>query len=142
MMAAVRGRDTRPELFLRKSLHRLGFRYRLQAKELPGKPDLVFPRYRAVLFAHGCFWHMHDCPLFKWPSTREEFWKSKLEANRTRDERNTAALADLGWRVGIVWECSLKGPTRRDSEEVIKQCADWLCSSRDSLAIAGYNIGK
>lgn len=141
-MSAIRGRDTRPELFLRKSLHRRGFRYRLHGRDLPGRPDLVFPRYRAVLFAHGCFWHMHDCHLFRWPSTRQEFWKTKLEANRSRDDRNLAALARDGWRIGVVWECSLKGPARHDPEEVVDQCAEWLCSDRDSLEIAGYNDRK
>lgn len=141
-MSAIRGRNTRPELFLRKSLHRRGFRYRLHARDLPGRPDLVFPRYKAVLFAHGCFWHMHDCHLFKWPSTRQEFWKTKLEANRSRDDRNIAALTRAGWRIGVVWECSLKGPARRDPEEVVDQCEEWLCSDRDSLEIAGYNDQK
>ncbi|RXV64715.1 very short patch repair endonuclease [Roseovarius sp. A46] len=142
MMSAIRGRDTRPELFLRKNLHKRGFRYRLQARDLPGRPDLVFPRYKAVLFAHGCFWHMHDCRLFKWPRTRREFWRSKLEANRSRDERNLAALAHASWRIGVVWECSLKGPARRDPEEIIDQCAEWLYSDRDSLEVAGYNCQK
>lgn len=126
MMSGIKGRDTKPELLLRSGLHRSGFRFRLHAPELPGKPDIVFPRYNAALFAHGCFWHGHDCHLFKLPSTRQEFWRTKIERNQAVDARATAALIRMGWRVGVVWECALKGRTRLPLDDVIMTCAVWL----------------
>lgn len=126
MMSGIKGRDTKPELLLRSGLHKFGFRFRLHAPELPGKPDIVFPRYKAVLFAHGCFWHGHDCHLFKLPSTRQEFWRTKIERNQAVDARVTAALIGMGWRVGVVWECALKGRTRLPLDDVIMACAGWL----------------
>jgi DNA mismatch endonuclease (patch repair protein) len=104
---------------------------------LPGSPDLVFPRWRAVLFAHGCFWHGHDCGLFRWPSTRGDFWRSKIGRNREADVRAEAALGELGWRVGIVWECSLKGRSRIPAGLVINECAEWLRSGKSHLEIRG-----
>lgn len=130
MMSAIRSRDTKPEMVLRHGLHKAGFRFRLHVRELPGKPDIVFPRYNAILFAHGCFWHGHNCHLFKLPSTRHDFWQTKIERNQSVDERVTSTLAGLGWRVGIVWECALKGRTRLPQHEVISACAEWLCGDR------------
>jgi len=137
MMAGIRGTNTKPELLLRKGLHAQGFRFRLHDAALPGKPDIVLPRYRAVILAHGCFWHGHDCHLFKWPSTRPEFWRTKIGRNREVDARTDAALAEAGWREGIVWECALKGRTRLPLEEVISGCADWLRSDRQRIEIRG-----
>lgn len=137
MMAGIRGRDTQPELVLRKGLHNAGFRYRLHAKGLPGKPDLVFPRYRAVIFAHGCFWHGHDCALFKWPSTREDFWRAKITGNVTRDGTVKERLLAAGWRVLTVWECALKGPGRLAPGEAITRSAVWLRSDRQADEIRG-----
>jgi DNA mismatch endonuclease (patch repair protein) len=137
MMAGIRGTNTKPELILRKGLHAQGFRFRLHDRALPGKPDIVFPRYRAVIFAHGCFWHGHDCHLFKWPSTRPEFWQQKIGRNREVDARSEAALADAGWRRAIVWECALKGRTKLPLEEVIARCAEWLRSDEPVLEIRG-----
>jgi DNA mismatch endonuclease (patch repair protein) len=137
MMAGIRGRDTKPELLLRTGLHKAGFRYRLHAKGLPGKPDLVFPRYRAVIFAHGCFWHGHDCALFKWPSTRQDFWRAKITGNVTRDETVKERLLAAGWRVLTVWECALKGPGRLAPGEVITRSAAWLRSDRRVDEIRG-----
>jgi DNA mismatch endonuclease (patch repair protein) len=128
MMAGIRGKDTKPELILRSGLHRSGFRFRLHAKELPGKPDLVFPRYNAAMFVHGCFWHGHHCHLFKLPSTRTEFWRSKIERNQIVDARSVSGLRDRGWRVGIVWECAMKGRSRLPLDELIQSCARWLHS--------------
>lgn len=108
-MSRIKGRDTGPELRLRSLLHRAGFRFRLHAKELPGRPDVVLPKYRAAIFVHGCFWHRHDgCRNATMPSTRTEFWKSKFDSNVGRDERNQAALKAAGWTVLILWECELK----------------------------------
>jgi len=137
MMSGIRGKDTKPEMILRRGLHKLGFRYRLHDRRLPGKPDMVFPRYRAVIFAHGCFWHGHSCHLFKWPSSREEFWHNKINRNKEVDRVNLCRLQELGWRIGIVWECSLKGKYRMNSEEVIELCAQWLITDMPSLEIGG-----
>ena len=105
-MSRIRGKDTRPELLLRRAVHRLGLRYRLHPKELPGRPDLVFPKYRAVVFVHGCFWHRHPgCSIATTPKSNVDFWRAKFEANVARDQRNVASLELLGWRVFTVWEC-------------------------------------
>ncbi|MGH3710677.1 MAG: very short patch repair endonuclease [Brevundimonas sp.] len=137
MMSGIRSRHTQPEMLLRRGLHARGIRYRLHARELPGKPDMVFPARKAVLFAHGCFWHGHDCHLFRLPSTRPEFWSAKIERNRAVDERSTAALRAAGWRVGVVWECALKGRTRLPFEEVLDQCEAWIRGTGESLEIHG-----
>ena len=136
-MAGIRGRDTKPELMLRQGLHRRGFRFRLHAKELPGKPDIVFPKYRAIILAHGCFWHGHDCVLFKWPSTRREFWHAKITGNRVRDMAVQEKLCAAGWRVLTVWECALKGRDRLATETILDRCARWLVSGRRIYEIRG-----
>lgn len=138
MMAGIRSRDTKPELFLRRGLHALGFRFRLHVRDLPGHPDLVFPRRSAVIFAHGCFWHGHNCHLFRWPSTREDFWKAKIERNRVVDARTEAALIAGSWRQGVVWECALKGRERLPIETVLAACSDWLQSETPRLEIRGH----
>jgi len=127
-MTAIRGTNTRPELLIRKELFARGYRYRLNDKRLPGKPDLVLKKYRAVIFVHGCFWHRHNCPLFKWPSTRAEWWKEKLEGNRLRDQRQLSELQELGWRTLVVWECALKGKLRLQPEGLFEQIEGWLLS--------------
>ena len=107
-MSKIRSKDTRPERVLRSALHRLGFRFRIHRKDLPGKPDIVLPKYRTVIFIHGCYWHYHkDCREGRIPSTNSAFWKDKLEKNVAKDERHRAALAALGWRVLVVWECEM-----------------------------------
>ncbi len=100
-MAAIRGKDTRPEMIIRRGLHARGFRFRLHAAGLPGKPDLVFPKYRAVVLVNGCFWHGHECSMFRWPSSRQEFWKEKITGNKRRDLANLEGLADAGWRTCV-----------------------------------------
>ena len=137
MMAGIKGKNTLPELALRRGLHARGFRFRLHRRDIPGVPDLVFPSRQAVLFAHGCFWHHHSCHLFKWPSTRREFWRDKIGRNVTRDESVAKDLSSQGWRVGVVWECALKGRTRRSLEEVLNECVDWLKSDRNTMEITG-----
>ncbi|WP_455975362.1 very short patch repair endonuclease [Methylorubrum populi] len=136
-MSRIRGRDTKPELLLRKNLHAAGFRYRLHARELPGRPDIVFPRFRAVVFVHGCFWHGHDCPMFKLPATRQEFWSAKIFGNRKRDERKAAELEAGGWRVLTVWECCLKGPAKRPASEVTAYCTAFLKGAQGHDSLAG-----
>lgn len=142
MMAGIKGANTKPELVLRSALHRRGFRFRLHRRDLPGRPDMVFPKRRAVLFAHGCFWHRHDCPLFKWPSTRPEFWREKLNGNVERDRRQLAELRETGWRVGIVWECALKGRGKLPFEDVVAACAAWLASGEPELDVHGDWSGQ
>ncbi|MFT3830034.1 MAG: very short patch repair endonuclease [Opitutaceae bacterium] len=110
IMAAVRSRDTGPELALRQALHRLGYRYRVNVRALPGSPDLVFPSRRKVVFVHGCFWHGHSCRWGRAPKSRREFWFAKRAGNRRRDRRNLAELRQLGWRALVVWQCELKRP--------------------------------
>jgi DNA mismatch endonuclease (patch repair protein) len=128
MMSGIRGKNTKPELLIRKALHARGFRYRLHC-DLPGKPDICLPKHRAVIFVHGCFWHGHGCHLFKWPSTRPEFWKAKIERNCEVDRAAEARLIDLGWRVAIVWECALKGRGRMPLSETVDQLSAWLTGS-------------
>lgn len=137
MMSGIKGQNTKPELVLRRGLHRSGFRFRLHARELPGKPDIVFPRYNAILFVHGCFWHGHDCHLFRLPSTRRDFWQAKIARNQLVDERATRALTETGWRIGIVWECALKGRTRLVLEDVIAACSAWLRADTQMFEIRG-----
>ncbi|WP_420381827.1 very short patch repair endonuclease [Novosphingobium sp.] len=107
MMSGIRAGNTRPEMLLRRALHALGFRYRLHAKDLPGKPDLVFPKYRAVLQVHGCFWHRHGCNRTTNPSSNSTFWQEKFRRNIERDLEVEERLRSLGWRVAVVWECDL-----------------------------------
>ena len=110
-MSLVRARDTKPEMRVRRALHAAGFRYRLHAKDLPGKPDIVFRGARVAVFVHGCFWHQHpdpDCKLARMPKSRLEFWRPKLEGNRLRDKKIRRELRSLGWRVMEVWECKTK----------------------------------
>ena len=108
MMAGIRPGDTRPELFLRKSLHGMGFRYRLGGRGLPGKPDLVFPSRGVAVFVHGCFWHKHNCAYFKWPTNNAAFWRQKLEANAARDASVSRMIRKAGWASLVVWECELR----------------------------------
>lgn len=105
LMARVRDRDTKPELFVRKALYARGYRYRLHARDLPGRPDLVFRKRRTVVFVHGCFWHRHGCKKTTHPKSRQDYWQDKFANNVARDGRNLAQLADDGWRVFVVWEC-------------------------------------
>ena len=112
LMSKIRGKNTVPEMALRRMVWALGYRYRLHGSTLPGKPDLVFARRRKVIFMHGCFWHYHGkCPKFSMPKSRCEFWVPKLEANRARDKRNQRLLRAAGWKVMVVWECELRKPT-------------------------------
>lgn len=140
-MSGIKGKNTRPEITVRSALHGRGFRFRLHGGKLPGKPDLVFAKYRAVLFVHGCFWHQHDCHLFKWPKTRTQFWRNKIGCNVERDRQQVLALQELGWRVGIVWECALKGRTRLSVEGVADSCAEWLQSDSVYFEVKGYEAG-
>ncbi|MET4102812.1 DNA mismatch endonuclease (patch repair protein) [Roseovarius sp. MBR-38] len=136
-MAAIHGKDTKPEMLLRRALHAMGFRYRLHDRRLPGRPDLVFPQYRAVVFVNGCFWHGHQCDQFRWPNSREEFWRAKIGGNAARDDLNIASLHNVGWRVGVVWECAVKGKWRLGADAVVDAVAGWLSSDRRDLVVQG-----
>jgi DNA mismatch endonuclease (patch repair protein) len=113
-MSRIRGKDTKPELRVRRLVHGLGYRYRLHRRDLPGSPDIVFSRTKRVIFVHGCFWHQHAdsaCRLARLPKSRLDFWKDKLDRNRSRDHENETRLRSLGWNVLIIWECQLKDET-------------------------------
>ena len=110
LMARIRGRDTKPELIVRRLIHSLGYRYRLHRRDLPGTPDLVFPSRRQVVFVHGCFWHHHDCLRGALPRSNQEFWKHKLDQNTRRDRENLTALQNMGWAVLVIWECQTRDP--------------------------------
>ncbi|MFW2037298.1 very short patch repair endonuclease [Acinetobacter ursingii] len=133
MMSNIRDRDTKPEIKIRQELHAKGFRYRLHYKKLPGKPDLVLPKYKAVIQINGCFWHGHSCPLFKWPSTRIEFWQNKIGGNIKRDQLNTEKLLEQGWRVLIWWECNTRN--REAFEVAVEKAVMWLRGSENFLEI-------
>lgn len=124
-MQAIRSRNTKPEMIVRKFLHAAGFRYRLHDKRLPGHPDIVLPKYHCVVFVHGCFWHGHECETFRWPQSNADFWRRKIEDNRLRDERQQDALRADGWRVIVIWECELRPGVREctlaDLEAAIRQ---------------------
>jgi DNA mismatch endonuclease (patch repair protein) len=137
MMSGIRGKNTKPELVVRRVLHRRGFRYRIHATALPGKPDMAFAGRRAVVFVHGCFWHGHDCHLFKWPSSRVDFWRQKITRNQEKDAETDAALRLAGWRRLIVWECALKGRTRLTLERLGTLAGRWLETGRRHAEIRG-----
>lgn len=137
MMSGIRSKNTKPELVIRRALHKLGFRFRLHKADLPGKPDIVFPKYNAVIFTHGCFWHKHKCHLFKWPSTRPDFWKKKINGNRKKDRKLLEELFNQNWRVRIIWECALKGKKRLRLEKVTRSTGKWLKSKRKFSEISG-----
>jgi DNA mismatch endonuclease, patch repair protein len=134
-MAAVRARDTKPELMIRKALHAGGLRHRLNVCDLPGKPDIVLPRHRAAVQVHGCFWHRHECDLFRWPESRIEFWREKLNANATRDKKAADALEKAGWRQAVIWECALRGRKKRDFQETMQRLIAWIRSDVQAITI-------
>jgi len=124
-MSGIRSRDTKPEIALRSALHAKGFRFRIHRKDLPGRPDIVLPKYNAVIEVHGCFWHGHGCDLFRYPATNPEFWRQKIGENRIRDQRTRDALRALGWRVLTVWECATRGRTQ---EAIADSVTAWIVS--------------
>lgn len=141
-MSRIRGKNTRPEMTVRRLLHAAGFRYRLHGAGLPGKPDLVLPKYQAVIFVHGCFWHRHNCPLFKWPKTRQEFWHLKITRNVERDVRTEARLHEAGWRVLTVWECALRGKGRLSEPDLVEEMRRWLTSTETKGECSGWRAER
>ncbi len=137
MMSGIRGKNTRPEMLIRRKLHAMGFRYRLHDKRLSGKPDIVLPKYHAVIFVHGCFWHGHDCHLFKWPATNVTFWEEKIRRNCQLDILNRNLAKKSGWRYLVVWECALKGKGRLPLDDVIQCISSWIKSDFSEYEIRG-----
>ncbi len=137
MMAGIRASNTKPELLIRKELYARGFRYRLHPRHLPGKPDLLLKKHRAAIFVNGCFWHGHNCHLFKLPATRTNFWSGKIATNQARDHRVILALTEQEWRVLTIWECAVKGKTRWNFEELMTSVSRWIKSSAVRLEISG-----
>ena len=125
-MAAIRNSNTKPELRVRKELHRRGMRYSLKNRALPGKPDVVLSKYRVAVFVHGCFWHMHDCNYFKLPKTNTEFWKNKISVNVQRDAEVIRQITDIGYRVLIIWECSFKGKNKERLDSLFESIILWI----------------
>lgn len=136
-MSRIRSRDTMPEMVLRRALHARGLRYRLHVRGLPGTPDLVFPRRRAVVFVHGCFWHGHDCPMFRLPNTRTDFWRQKIEGNVARDRRSAEVLKELGWRQLTIWECALRGRAKLPVDNVAAFVARFVSGEDAMLKVLG-----
>jgi len=139
MMAGIKGKNTKPELALRRAMHARGFRYRLHAKNIPGRPDLVLPKYRAVVFVHGCFWHRHEgCRYATTPATRPEFWQAKFSSNVARDLAVRGSLLESGWRIATVWECALRKPEQ--VEAVAMLLSNWLRSENADIEIGEHDL--
>jgi DNA mismatch endonuclease, patch repair protein len=139
MMAGIKGKDTKPELVLRRALHAPGFRYRLHSKNVPGRPDLVFPKHHAAVFVHGCFWHRHPrCRYTTTPSTHPEFWQAKFKANVARDSAVQDQLLQADWRVATVWECALRRPEQTDA--VAELLTTWLSGGSDAIELGEREI--
>lgn len=126
MMSGIKGKDTKPEMIVRRELFRRGFRFRLHDRKLPGKPDLVFKKYNAIINVNGCFWHGHNCHLFKWPKSNVEFWRKKITGNIERDSQNHEALVASGWRVLTIWECSIRNKTNDELLRKMDKVSEWL----------------
>ncbi|PQZ47253.1 very short patch repair endonuclease [Ochrobactrum sp. MYb15] len=135
MMAGIKGKNTKPELLLRRALHARGFRFRIHSSKVPGRPDIVLPKHRAVIFVHGCFWHRHEgCRYATSPKTRHEFWQAKFEANIARDTAVRTALLNDAWRVATVWECAVRKST--DIAVTVDLIAAWLCLGAAQLDVS------
>lgn len=142
-MSRIRGKDTKPELLVRRGLHARGLRYRLHDRKLPGRPDLVFPKHHTAVFVHGCFWHAHGCALSKLPATRQDFWQRKLKGNAARDQKAIEALQVDGWRVLVIWECALRGPLRQKEATVLDRAAKFIqVTGSHLLEIAAAHCGS
>ena len=126
IMASIKNKNTSPELNIRKALFAKGLRYRIHDNKLPGSPDLVFPKYKAVIFIHGCFWHNHNCKYGRIPSSNRHFWEVKLRGNASRDQQTIAKLNSLGWRTRIIWLCSLKNKQTFASDKDVDEIVNWL----------------
>ncbi len=143
MMSGIRAKNTRPETLLRRGLHALGFRFRLHAGNIPGKPDIVLPKFKALIIVHGCFWHGHGCRYCKSPSTNSTFWHEKILTNRLRDERTLRLQLGAGWRCLIVWECAARRTEKMPDElDVVALTADWLAGDNRLSAIDEQGLAE
>jgi len=147
IMAGIRGTNTKPELFVRKGLFARGYRFRVNCKDLPGHPDLKLTKHGAIILVHGCFWHGHDCRLFRLPSSNVAYWTAKIGRNRERDLEDLLALREAGWRVCVVWECAERAAAAgRDKRKLLDGIADWLDGDRpfveffDTAAVGGSAV--
>ena len=137
IMASIPSKNTRPELSIRKELHALGFRYRTHVRDLPGTPDIVFPKYRAAIQVHGCFWHGHDCSLNRPAKSNIEYWSNKIKENQKRDNRNRKALLESGWRLMEIWECAIQGKQKLDREVLVSLIENWLLAGNELVEVRG-----
>jgi len=137
IMSAIKSKDTKPELLIRSGLHKLGFRFRVHSKDFVGKPDIVLPRFRAIVLINGCFWHGHDCHIFKQP--RQAKWREKIHKNKLRDRRNREVYAAESWKVLTIWECSLFGKTSLPTTQVLAMTARWIQFGEGDADISGKN---
>jgi DNA mismatch endonuclease (patch repair protein) len=135
MMSGIKGKNTRPELVIRQRLHARGFRFRIHRRDLPGSPDIVLPKYQAAILINGCFWHGHQCRLFKWPRTRPDFWRTKIEGNIRRDRQKMSELHRMSWRVCVLWECEIKGAGEDCLNSLIDCVSEWLARGGGELFI-------
>lgn len=141
MMSGIRGKNTKPEILVRRGLFNRGYRFRLHVSKLPGKPDIVLPKYRAAIFINGCFWHGHGCSLFKWPSSRAEFWRNKIESNKKHDIESLKLLETQGWRTFVVWECTMKGTRKWALESLLDVIIEWLLGEKTHAEIGEQQVG-
>ena len=138
MMSGIRGKDTKPELIVRRLLHRLGYRFRLHCKDMPGRPDIVLPKWRTVVFVNGCYWHGHDsCHLFRLPKSRTEFWTNKIQGNKDRDQRNYSLLNNGGWKVFVIWECAVSKKLCLSNEELEQRISSAIVSQENITDLRG-----
>lgn len=135
-MAAIRGKDTGPELMVRKAMHARGYRFRLHCKDLPGQPDIVFSKFKAVIWINGCFWHGHSCGAARIPLTRVDYWAPKIERTRARDAAVKQAIQLMGWRSLTIWECSLRGRGALGVESVVEMASNWLAGGIETSEIS------
>lgn len=139
IMSAIKGKDTKPEFLVRRALHQRGIRYRLHSKSMPGRPDMVLPRYEAIILVNGCFWHKHNCHLFNPNRSLSPAWSGKIEANVARDRRNLGYYLENGWKVMVVWECAVTGKSRRPLEKLVDSIVSWLKDEQASYSeICGF----
>lgn len=141
MMSGIRGKNTKPELAIRRGLFRHGFRFRVHVSKLPGKPDIVLPKHRTVVLVNGCFWHGHECSLFKWPSTRVDFWTKKIETNRKHDAQSLEELRTQGWRTLVVWECATKGRGKWPADSLLDAITEFILGENRYSEIGERDAG-
>lgn len=136
MMSGIKAKNTKPEIAIRTGLHTLGFRYRLHVKEIPGTPDIVLPKFRALVIVQGCYWHGHNCRFFKLPGSNVDFWRKKIAANHLRDQRSLTEQHKAGWRTLVVWECAVRASVKKNSKiDLVGSVASWISSESNRASI-------